>query len=175
MIGFKEDRMFGFLGDASPQPPYRLPAYGQYAGEGFYPIEFLPDNYRYYYPYVVSMAATLSGNSTQILTYRNVSDSDFIIIKSFSIAVISYDPASNTIRVLSHPSITVSMRVGTSREITSEPTAFDLLFPDRHFMPYYYDVPLFLSAGDALEVTLFNSSATSDTVTFAFSGIRAVK
>lgn len=161
--------MLGFLAEGPSAPPYRIPAYGEYAGEGFFPIEYLPKQYRYYMPYVVSVVGTVDAGGAKIVTYQNPSDSDFIIIKQMSVSTID----ATTNRILLYPDVLVTMRIGAGREFTSEPVAFDLLFPDRHYTPFYWDVPLIVEAGGAIEISLTNTNTTTAfTLTMIFSGIR---
>ena len=161
--------MFGFLREGEATTPYRIPSYGEYAGEGFFPIEYLPKQYRYYMPYVVSVSSDVGPLSTKIVAYQNPSNSDFIIIKQMSVSTID----ATTGRILLHPNVLVTMRLGAGQEFISEPIAFDLIFPDRHYTPFYRDVPLFVEAGSTLEVTLTNTDATQTfSLVMIFPGIR---
>jgi len=157
---------------APAKPPFRYPIWGAFAGDGMFPLDWLPKNYSFVVPYVVGASIEIPANGSFRYSYPNPNDSDFIILKTRSISKIRVDSGLGTVYYLNNPGIYVSVRIPSMREITTEAVAFDILFPDRYFLPFYWATPIFLSRGDTLEITFSNRTASSWSGDITIEGIR---
>lgn len=150
---------------------YRLPAYGQFAGtDQVYPVQYLPKDYAFYLPYVVGFSRVqLAPSASVTLTYNQPSDSDFLILRQYS-----YTPSNRQYSTGFGGAVVAVVRIPNVAEITSQPVNLDILFPDQSMPPWVWEIPLILSAGDALEIVLVNNDATNSyVINLALSGIRA--